>query len=231
MTTRYARGTTGYRAPELVREAATYNNKVDIWAFGCLAFELITRQKAFDNDWGVMNFTSADRISARFQFALLSMDIRSKALLREIINATLELDSWKRPCTINLLEVITSFNGLQSVAVIGSRSTTEREPQCDQNPEWTLTKWRAYWYHPILFARSVLIGLVIFAHRDPIESLSNVIKHAATITRTQLFGDLSPFPGKVRKSWLRIDCFELHLPTKKTIVMTGTSLYSASLHF
>jgi serine/threonine protein kinase len=151
MTTRYARGTSGYRAPELVRESATYNNKVDVWAFGCIAFELITRQKAFDSDWGVMNFTSADRISSRFQFALLSMDLRFKALLRELINAALQPDSWKRPSTADLLGVITSFDNVKSVAVIGSRSATEREPQCDQHPEWTLTKWRAYWCHPQLY--------------------------------------------------------------------------------
>lgn len=28
-----------------------YNTKADIWAFGCIAYELCTKEKAFQNDW------------------------------------------------------------------------------------------------------------------------------------------------------------------------------------
>jgi serine/threonine protein kinase len=41
VTTKYGRGTTGYRAPELVR-TSQYNNKVDIFAIGYIFFELFT---------------------------------------------------------------------------------------------------------------------------------------------------------------------------------------------
>lgn len=51
VTTRYSRGTTGYRAPELLEEKPTFNNKVDIWALGCIFYELITGSKAFHDDW------------------------------------------------------------------------------------------------------------------------------------------------------------------------------------
>ena len=51
MTTRYARGTDRYRAPELVtlfsREKPKFTNKVDIWAFGCIIFELVCSKPAF----------------------------------------------------------------------------------------------------------------------------------------------------------------------------------------
>ena len=48
-TTYLARGTTGYRAPELLDESR-YTNKVDIWAMGCILYEVVTGRKAFDTD-------------------------------------------------------------------------------------------------------------------------------------------------------------------------------------
>jgi len=46
------RGTPSYRAPELLRDNV-YTTKVDIWAVGCILYEIVTQQKAFENDWRV----------------------------------------------------------------------------------------------------------------------------------------------------------------------------------
>ena len=48
-----AKGTSGYRAPELLEDSGYYNAKVDIWALGCILYELATNKKAFLNDWAV----------------------------------------------------------------------------------------------------------------------------------------------------------------------------------
>jgi serine/threonine protein kinase len=49
--TEFARGTSGYRAPELLlQDTAVYNNKVDIWALGCILFELVVGTKPFTTD-------------------------------------------------------------------------------------------------------------------------------------------------------------------------------------
>lgn len=53
-TTAFSRGTDGYRAPELLHEQSTYSNKVDIWAIGCIFFELIFFRRAFSNDFAVL---------------------------------------------------------------------------------------------------------------------------------------------------------------------------------
>jgi serine/threonine protein kinase len=56
-TTVYARGTSGYRAPEMIREEhQTFTNKVDIWALGCLLFEVFSGKKAFAGDGAVLEF-------------------------------------------------------------------------------------------------------------------------------------------------------------------------------
>jgi serine/threonine protein kinase len=46
----HARGTGGYRAPEILNESPVFTNKVDIWALGCIFFELYTGEKAFHDD-------------------------------------------------------------------------------------------------------------------------------------------------------------------------------------
>lgn len=43
------RGTSSYRAPEVYD--FKYNNKADIWAFGCIAYELCNKKLAFREQW------------------------------------------------------------------------------------------------------------------------------------------------------------------------------------
>jgi serine/threonine protein kinase len=50
------RGTPAYRAPELLRENATFTNKVDIWNLGCVLFELVQLHPPFTSDWGVQQY-------------------------------------------------------------------------------------------------------------------------------------------------------------------------------
>jgi len=63
VTTVYGRGTASYRAPELIKHLH-YNNKVDIFALGCMCFELFNNgQKAFKDDNDISTFYStSDRV-------------------------------------------------------------------------------------------------------------------------------------------------------------------------
>src|SRR5947207_315012 len=54
-TTRLARGSSSYWAPELLAEIAQYTNKVDIWALGCILYELVCGKRAFAGDWAVFS--------------------------------------------------------------------------------------------------------------------------------------------------------------------------------
>ena len=54
------RGTASYRAPELLRPPATFDESVDIWALGCVLFELVSGQKAFNDDWYVQVYSRQD---------------------------------------------------------------------------------------------------------------------------------------------------------------------------
>ena len=60
-TTTSARGTNGYRAPEMIRgEKKRYSNKADIWAVGCIFYELIVGERPFEDDWAVLQHSQSD---------------------------------------------------------------------------------------------------------------------------------------------------------------------------
>jgi serine/threonine protein kinase len=54
--TQFSRGTSSYRAPELLTETPIFTNKVDIWGLGCILYELCVKKKAFGEDWNVQQY-------------------------------------------------------------------------------------------------------------------------------------------------------------------------------
>src|SRR5437762_7258963 len=56
-TTLLSRGTSSYRAPELLKEHATFTKKVDIWGLNCILYEFFMVRAAFAGDLGVYNFS------------------------------------------------------------------------------------------------------------------------------------------------------------------------------
>lgn len=93
--TKDARGTQCYRAPELVQEYSHYNNKVDIFAMGCILFELATGgQKAFAGDIVVYQY-SENRSKLEIPFDTTHKP--SEVDLSRIIRAMLEIDGSRRP--------------------------------------------------------------------------------------------------------------------------------------
>jgi hypothetical protein len=58
MSTSLARGTGGYRAPELLKEVAKFGRSVDIWALGCVLYEIATGERPFADEWEVRDFAT-----------------------------------------------------------------------------------------------------------------------------------------------------------------------------
>ena len=102
-STEFARGTPGYRAPELIQEEKwAYNNKVDIWALGCILHELVTGTKPFATDIAVLEHY---RAQSSVELAIdESFDARSRRVLSEAIHEMFQKDPSLRPSASTLLD-------------------------------------------------------------------------------------------------------------------------------
>ena len=91
ITTEYARGVPGYRAPELLPQDPKYSNKSDIWALGCILYEMLTRRRAFSSDFQVYQWMHS---SEEFDLSTLLPEYSS---WRTLIRRMLQLDPTLRP--------------------------------------------------------------------------------------------------------------------------------------
>jgi tetratricopeptide (TPR) repeat protein len=96
----YARGTACYRAPELVKEFPFFSNKVDIFAIGCILFELVTNgNKAFANDFYIHEYTAR---SSQLKISFVNIDDSWKHELESVIHKMLAVDRTDRPSAVHL---------------------------------------------------------------------------------------------------------------------------------
>jgi serine/threonine protein kinase len=98
-TTRHSRGTSGYRAPELVNgEKYLYTNKVDVWAIGCILYELVLHEKAFTDDLHVVHYSLPGGPTLKLPLtSQVVQDKNRRLFLSNRMLAMLELDESKRP--------------------------------------------------------------------------------------------------------------------------------------
>jgi serine/threonine protein kinase len=101
--TQSARGSDGYRAPELVDPSgeAAYGKKCDIWAMGCILYELAIGARAFNNDVAVFQH----KISGKNKEVPLddTFDERSKRAITKNIIHMLQIAPSARPSVSFLL--------------------------------------------------------------------------------------------------------------------------------
>jgi serine/threonine protein kinase len=104
VTTSFSRGTVGYRAPELIQWPAksTYSNKSDIWAIGCILYELIATEKAFSSDTAVHIYSQDQTLDIRFREKRFRPD--DQAFLSTMVRAMLEVNPRQRPKAVEINE-------------------------------------------------------------------------------------------------------------------------------
>jgi len=103
-TTLHSRGTECYRAPELVRERSAVSMKSDIFALGCILFELVMARKAFPRDIHVFEYASNREIPAIVMPE--TVDDRVASYLTQLIHGMLQVDWWQRPPTRDILKLL-----------------------------------------------------------------------------------------------------------------------------
>lgn len=91
--TSVAQAITGYRAPEVGSEASAYSTKIDIWALGCILYEVITGKRAFKSNYAVFLF-SVGQQKLEFPDCL---DLAEGAFAWETVCDMLRIDPSQRP--------------------------------------------------------------------------------------------------------------------------------------
>ena len=99
-TTSYSRGTTGYRAPELLQRSAEeksyYSKKSDIWAIGCILYEVTFLKQLFKQDISTSGWAlSGTRLELPFDE--LRIDHVSTIIFEDLVRDMLSLDPIHRP--------------------------------------------------------------------------------------------------------------------------------------
>jgi serine/threonine protein kinase len=115
-TTKHSQGSVGYRAIELLNtDDPSFTKASDIWALGCILYELSYRKKAFTDDIAAWQygykpdkFQNLDR---------LEVGERTATCIRELIRRTLEIDWWKRPTARDVLQLLDSLSKNTSESV------------------------------------------------------------------------------------------------------------------
>ena len=107
-TTHYSRGSPSYRAPERIQDDK-YTNKVDIWALGCIFYELIFEGKAFSSDLAVQQYFLENSFSGKLLQLPFRPDMLAYASRKTFISKTiyrmLEVKACKRPAAETLHEL------------------------------------------------------------------------------------------------------------------------------
>ena len=106
-TTYNSKGTSCYRAPELLREHATYTNKVDMWALGCVLHELATHRPAFHQDWNVLEYFSNPETVR--EISLPSLQPFWQTHLSGLLQLLLHRDREQRPRASELCQLFACY--------------------------------------------------------------------------------------------------------------------------
>jgi hypothetical protein len=103
-TTIAARGTTGYRAPELLQDGKRgYSGKTDVWSVGCIFYELLVGERPFSEDWAVIRHVGSNAPLSIPQHILHDLDPDWEPPLTALLNGMLQLDPQSRVPIVNLL--------------------------------------------------------------------------------------------------------------------------------
>ena len=86
LTTEFSRGTSGYRAPELLNDNPRFTKQVDLWALGCIMYEMSYGKLPFSLDFAfIMYAQSSDQIIMLDKVCTKFCDYHQACLLRQLL--------------------------------------------------------------------------------------------------------------------------------------------------
>jgi serine/threonine protein kinase len=107
VTTRFGRGTECYRAPEVIHKNQ-YNNRVDMFALGCIIFKVITGQMLFSSDWALGRYADTGILPENWPPSAPGSQLEYLGILTECL---LVIDPIQRPGAGATLRELTRIKG------------------------------------------------------------------------------------------------------------------------
>jgi serine/threonine protein kinase len=105
ISTALSRGTGGYRAPELLKEDPKFGRSVDVWALGCVLYEIAVGKSAFRGDWDVFNYSRNSDPPPLVDFGTEFYRHHLNEVLRELFSR----DSKQRPRAESMFSIFLSY--------------------------------------------------------------------------------------------------------------------------
>src|SRR6202035_1764344 len=105
ISTVLSRGTGGYRAPELLKEDPMFGRSVDLWALGCVLYEIAVGKRAFGGDWDVFDYS---RNSDPPPLVVFGTELY-RHHVNEILRGLFSRDSKQRPSASSMCSTFHSY--------------------------------------------------------------------------------------------------------------------------
>jgi len=152
-TTAYVRNTASYRAPEQVKEFPSITSKADIWALGCIFYELVAHKPAFSDDYHILQFGENGKSPVQILPSSSIFLERDRCLVRELCISMLQVEPRKRPRAYDLLQaLVCTFRWNKSVVWVDCRHYLGTQRQLGAilppsvNSIWSAIRWSPFWY-------------------------------------------------------------------------------------
>lgn len=103
--TKYRRGTACYRAPEILGSDPKFTQKVDLWALGCILYELVIKTKLFLSDYDIFQYANAQNRN----IPIFPFSKTVNFFLWKMIRDLLQVDVNKRPLAVTVANTLSKF--------------------------------------------------------------------------------------------------------------------------
>jgi eukaryotic-like serine/threonine-protein kinase len=204
-------GTAAYMSPEQARGKAV-DRRTDIWAFGCVLYEMLAGRRAFAGD--TVTDTLATVLQGEPDWS--GLPASTPAALTQLVRRCLDKDSKRRLQAIGEARVM--LDELAQVSATGRLASPIETGQIAQAPRVKLPRW---WPLAAAAVAGLLVGAVGVG-------LMGGFRSAATPATTWLSLDLAP-AEKLADRRPRLTAFALS-PDGRTIAFTGVQTGKASLY-
>jgi len=151
-STNSAYGTDCYRAPELVKENSKVAMMSDIWALGCIMYEVLTGDKRFPQDFHAWRYYSSKSEVLSEPPLPYYLCVQLRESIRLLLENALAREWWKRPSAAEvllLLDLATNATERPTQVYFAKGGTVNmgRLIWIDHDSElWNSVRWEQYWF-------------------------------------------------------------------------------------